>query len=172
MSVADPIEDIWQTFHITMDALRVALRAVRRADLRLLRDTHFIDGTQPAIAVDIEICRKAASDYAILSMWAIFERRIIAKIEAESRKMLDDPPSSFNDALFQKIEDAIEYWRTEEVLDLIKPLVGGDLVGNAKQIKKYRDWMAHKNPKKPSPANVTPEFDYRILSELSRQLAS
>lgn len=172
MSVTNAIEDIWQTFQITMDALKVALRVVRRADLRLLRDTHFIDSVQPAIEVDIEICRRAVSDHAILSMWAIFERQIIAKIAAESRKILDNPPSPFNCALFQKVEDAIEYWRTEEVLDLIKPLVGGDLVGDAKQIKKYRDWMAHKNPKKPSPANVTPEFAYRVLSELSRQLGS
>ncbi len=170
MSVTDAIEDIWQTFHMTMDALKVTLRAVRRADLRLLRNTNFIDSVQPAIEVDVEICRRAVSDHAILSMWAIFERRIIVKVAAESRKILDDPPSPFNCALFQKVEDAIEYWRTEEVLDLIKPLVGSDLVGDAKQIKKYRDWMAHKNPKKPSPANVTPEFAYRVLSELSRQL--
>ncbi len=40
------------------------------------------------------------------------------------------------------------------------------LLGQAKQIKQYRDWVAHRNVSKAVPANVPPKKAYEILSEI------
>jgi hypothetical protein len=60
----------------------------------------------------------------------------------------------------------VEYWRAEHILDIFKKNIDGALIGDAKKIKKYRDWVAHRNPRKPPPEDVTPEFACRILSEI------
>lgn len=88
----------------------------------------------------------------------------------ESRKLLIEPVSPFAIEVQQKVEDSIEYWKIGEVLDLYKVLVPADLIGQAKQVKRYRDWVAHKNPKKPSPAKITAELAYEVLASVLQQL--
>ena len=56
-------------------------------------------------------------------------------------------------------------WKIEDVLDLFKRDIDAQLIGDAKNIKKHRDWIAHRNPRRPSPGAVTPAFAYKILSE-------
>ncbi len=75
-------------------------------------------------------------------------------------------PTTFNIQFHHKVENEMEYWKSDDVLDLFKSVVNSDLIGNAKQVKKYRDWIAHKNPKKGPPSNVPPQTAYRILSEI------
>jgi hypothetical protein len=72
--------------------------------------------------------------------------------------------------VFEKIVNAVEYWRIDEALDLIKPLVGSDLAGSAKSIKKYRDWIVHRNPRKPAPAKVDPQYAKEILKQITDTL--
>ena len=53
------------------------------------------------------------------------------------------------------------------MLDMIKPMVGSDLAGQAKNIKKYRDWIAHRNPRKATPARI----DLQTTRELLKLIA-
>ncbi len=171
MRAVEAIEEIWLTYQVTKDALKVATHGINRGAIELLQDTFFVNSSTDKAKSDLETCRRAAGDYAILSMWAIFERHVLDALVSENGKMLDMPPSDFNSSLHRKIGDAIEYWRSNDVLDLIRPLVGPDLVGKAKQIKQYRDWLAHRNPKKASPGNVPPTVAYQVFSDISRLLS-
>ena len=65
----------------------------------------------------------------------------------------------------------MEYWRIADVLDLLKEHVDSDLIGQAKQIKQYRDWVAHRNMVKGVPADIPPQSAYIILSEILDKLA-
>jgi hypothetical protein len=50
-------------------------------------------------------------------------------------------------------------------------LADKNLIGQAKQILEYRDWIAHgRNPDKYPSANITPKFAYNTLSEIVKQL--
>jgi hypothetical protein len=171
MHAVDAINEVWLTYQVTKDALKITTHGINRGAIELLQDTFFINSSTDKAKNDLAICRRAAGDYAILSMWAIFERYVSDALVRENGKMLDVPPSEFNSALHRKIEEAIEYWRANDVLDLIKPLVGADLVGKAKQIKRYRDWLAHKNPKKASPGNVPPTVAYQVFSDILQLLS-
>lgn len=102
----------------------------------------------------------------ILSLWAVFERKLLEYIQNKGKKLLGTTPTIFCSNLHQKIERDMEYWKSNDLLELFKPVAGHDLVGKAKQVKQYRDWIAHKNPNKPSPANVLPLEAYKILSAI------
>jgi hypothetical protein len=67
----------------------------------------------------------------------------------------------------------MEYWKTGDVLDIFKGIVDPNLIGNAKQIKDYRDWVAHRNPRRPSPTKTDPASAYTVLQQiLQRVMAS
>lgn len=154
----DAIEQVCRTWSMTQDALQVAAHQAkqpnRQGGSNVLANTLFEERGQQELKADIAVCKQAAEDFAILSMWAIFERRLIARLEDECRKMTIAPPDEFNQRVLGKVVEAVEYWRIDEALDLIKPLVGSNLAGQTKQIKRYRDWVAHQNPRKPTPARI------------------
>jgi hypothetical protein len=54
----------------------------------------------------------------------------------------------------------------DDLLDLFKSLVEVDKIGVAKQIKDYRDWIAHRNPKRLPPAQTEPRTAYSVLAAI------
>jgi hypothetical protein len=80
-------------------------------------------------------------------MWALFERHLFLFLQDESKRMLNQGASRLTKELQIKIEDELEYWRLDGVLDLFKSIVDPQLIGEAKQVKQYRDFIAHRNPK-------------------------
>jgi hypothetical protein len=102
---------------------------IKRGRLDSLQDTGFIDNPIDIVRDNIQASRKAVNDHTILSMWAVFEREMVAVLESESRKMLDASPSAFNQALFLKVEASIEYWRVSEMIDLFKQALPIELIG-------------------------------------------
>lgn len=172
MSAPDAIGEIWRTYQVTVDCLEVALDDIKLGRIDSLQGTGFMDTPIDVVRRDIRASRETLNDHTILSMWAVFEREMVAMLESETRNMLNESPhySTFNKALLDKIEAGIEYWRADEMIDLFKPALPIELIGYSKQIKRYRDWVAHRNPKKPSPAKVPPEFAYKVLAEVLKQM--
>jgi len=93
-------------------------------------------------------------------------------LQIQGRKILDSPPTGFNQKVHRKIEHEMEYWKSDDILNMFKSLIDSDLIGQAKQVKQYRDWVAHRNISKGAPANVPPKKAYEILSEILRGLES
>jgi len=94
------------------------------------------------------------------------------RLQSECRRMQAQPATDFNRGVADKVADDIEYWQIDKALDLMKPLVGRDDVGLARQIKQYRDWVAHRNPRKKTPAKIDPESAEAILTRLAAALES
>ncbi|MGI4858226.1 MAG: hypothetical protein ACRYHA_15210, partial [Janthinobacterium lividum] len=44
--------------------------------------------------------------------------------------------------------------------------VGDDLLRSTQAIKKYRDWVAHRNPKKAPPPRTDPSHTFDVLSSV------
>lgn len=104
MSEPDAIGEIWRTYQVTVDCLKVTLRDIKHGRLDSLQDTDFVDNPIDIIRRNIQASRETVDDHTILAMWAVFEREMVAVLESESRKMLDASPSAFNEALFRKVE--------------------------------------------------------------------
>lgn len=169
---SEGIERAIRTWSMTQDALKVVARELRHqrrgdgARSTVFAATGFEEASADGLRDALRDCQQAASDQAILSMWALFERRLLQRIAAECEGMRAEPASPFNARVTDQVIAAVEYWRIDEALDAIKPAVGGELVGQAKQIKRYRDWLAHRNPRKPSPAQIDPATASRILQRI------
>lgn len=159
---------------MTKDALYIISRVATRSDpatqLQVFARTGFEESPPQQLEEEVRTCRQAAEDFAILSMWAIFERQLIKRLEHECLKMKLEDASGFNQGLFEKLLKAIEYWKIGEALDLAKPLVGSELIGQIKQVKQYRDWIAHRNPRKPTPTKTDADTVERLLCQAIQAL--
>lgn len=172
---SDSIERAAQTWLRTKDALAIVRREVYNQKKgknsgALLAHSSFYELSTDEAQEHLENCQQANSEFAILAMWAIFERQLFARLEHECRKMQGNSPTELNSAVFKKIIDAIEYWRIDDALDLVKPLVGSTLAGDTKNIKRYRDWIVHRNPRKEQPPIVDPETAKQILMRITELL--
>lgn len=166
MSSANILDPIWESYLTTVDCLKVASRSIEKNQLHLMNKTRFVGSAIDEAKAMILDSRVNADDFVIVSLWAIFERKLLEYLQVEGSKILQRTPTTFNTQVYQKVENEMEYWKSDDVLDLFKSVVNSDLIGNAKQVKKYRDWIAHKNPKKGRPSNVPPQTAYRILSDI------
>jgi hypothetical protein len=170
MPIERPLDEIWQEYLCTVDCLKITQRSINKSNPGLLAKTTFMQVTQEAANQQIEQSRANADDYVILSLWVVFERMLLLYAQNESQRILAGSASEFTRLIHEKIANDIEYWKTGDLLDFFKIAIAADLIGQAKQIKAYRDWVAHRNEKKGSPANVSPKMAYAILAKIITQL--
>jgi hypothetical protein len=172
MKADSQLEQIWQTYRTTMDCLKVARETIKSGELQLLTETRFAGRAVTESTGWLQDSQTASEDFVILSLWVAFERVVIGYIQDKGSKIREQHPTWFSCGLYNKYENEVEWWRIDEVLDLFKGGINGDLIGQAKNIKKYRDWVAHRNPRKATPPSVTPDVAYRILSQLEKSIES
>jgi hypothetical protein len=172
MSSNDILYDIWQSYLASIDCFKIAVRSVNREEYHLLSNTDFLTTPSEKVNELIKKSRSNADDYVILSLWAVFERKLFEYIQRLSKKISDGDESEFKKKVQIKMEYEIEYWKIDAILDLFKVVVKPELIGRAKEIKKYRDWVAHRSPNKQAPPNVMPKTAYDILSGIMKCIES
>ncbi len=114
---------------------------------------------------EIKAVKDLVEDLFILEIFSCFERFLRNKIIS----CLD-----FEKCLFQReqVLRHVEYMKVEELLDSLKESIDVNSIGYLKQIKQYRDWVAHgRNPKKPPPVR-TVDFDkvFEIIESVMEQV--
>lgn len=172
----DRIEEIYRTWRLQHDALKIVRREVLRQSKSLdssrlrLHGTEFEEAQPESIDHDIQACQQSIADFTVLSMWTVFERLIIERLENECKKMQLHPYEAFNEGVTRKVVNTVEYWKIDEMLDLLALIAGSRAIGQAKQIKRYRDWIAHQNPRKSSPGKIDPTTAKTILVHLAQML--
>jgi len=169
MSEVDVLDDVWLTYQTTVDSLNVVMRSVLKGNISALEKTNFIGESETEVLKKIRESREHADDYVIMALWTVFERVLFQHVQNESKRLQGNNVEKFTQAVYEKFENECEYWRVD-VLNLFKVVIDPNLIGNAKQVKKYRDWVAHKNIKKGQPQNVPPIVAYKVLSEIIKQL--
>lgn len=170
-TASNPLDQIWEDYLTSKDCFKMAARIVRQQESKFAKGTKFLSSSVEEAATWIENSRKDADDYFVLSLWVTFERYIINYLRAKSEKIKEIEPQSLAANLYEKLDSEIEYWRIDEMLDLLKGPIDASLIGNAKQIKAYRDWIAHRNERKPSPGQVTPRSAYFVLSAVIENIS-
>lgn len=168
----DVLNEVWQSYKTTIESLNAVGHNISKGNLEGLGKTGFAHDSKAEAIGKIDKSKKNADDYVILSLWSVFERILFQYLQNEGKRMLDNHADDFTLAVYEKFDKESEYWRVDEILNLFKTLIDSELIGNAKQIKKYRDWVAHKNPRKGQPQNVLPLTAYKILSEIVKELAA
>lgn len=186
----NPLPPLWASFQMSENAFKVAKRVIRQPNVQnevcqrelfkyqrhLLNHTPFptLENAQALI----EQSETDSKDLFILGLWATFERFVRDYLQQKGTVLQQSmqPPTLAN-SFYQHLYKEVEYWKPADILDFLKDslflTVGGkNLIGVAKQILEYRDWVAHgKNPHKlPSAIYLKPKIVYETLNEIINTL--
>lgn len=154
------------SYRRTREALKIAHRSLR-TDRLARRTTHFSGLADPDFDDEFLGMQRRLDDATVLTLWVIFERFIVEHVTASWPRHIARP-LAFEARLHDKARREIERWRFEDLLDLYKGWVDSDALGHVKQLKGYRDWVAHRNPRKAPAAAFAPDRAYRALTSVVR----
>ncbi|WP_213762837.1 hypothetical protein [Caballeronia sp. dw_19] len=170
MNSNNPLDPVYKAFSVASDCFKVATLTIQIQHEELIRRTQFIGATPEEANTALEDAAKQAADLAILALFATFERFVIEHLQTANRLLAAGYPQQYSTKLAEKFESEVEYWRFVEILNLFKGEVDSELIGQVKQIKQYRDWIAHQNPNKPTPPQATPETAFDVLTRMIEQI--
>jgi hypothetical protein len=164
------LEKVWTAYLITQDALKVSQRASVRRERHLFKDLEVLQSAPSAAEAALRTARERADEFVILAMWAEFERNVIEFLEARTESLRSKTPRLLWRLLGSHISQGVEYWKADDRLDLLKGFVEPYRVGQAKQVREFRDWVAHKNPRRLPSTRVDPASTYQLLREILAKL--
>ena len=125
----------------------------------------------------LEKTEEEIADLFVLNLWVIFERFVRNYLQQKGMALQKHvQPPEFGEALYQYFNEEVDSWNPKEVLDkllktgIFKNENGKKLIGSAKQILAYRNWVAHKNPKKKPSIKILPKTAYDTLNEIIETL--
>jgi len=185
----NPLPPVLETFYAARDAVRVTRRIIPKQNAKnpdcqnelfrhqrnLLNRTVF--PSDPAAQDLLDRTEIEIADLFVLNLWVLFERFVRSYLQEKGialQKYVQ--PSEFGEALYKYFHEEVDSWNPKEVLDkllktgLFKTESGKQLIGSAKQILAYRNWIAHKNPKKEPSVKILPKTAYDTLNEIIETL--
>jgi len=170
ISADNPLDSVWQTYLTTKDCLKIADKVRKRNDLQILESTKFIGMIEHEAFEELRACHAELDNLVIVSLWAVFERFLIEYVQARCTVLKTLEPTDFGLHLYDQFASAVEQWRLSDTLDLFKGPIDSARLGDAKNIKKHRDYIAHRNPKKKPEGGATPRVVYETLSQLMERI--
>ncbi len=162
----NPLDLVLMTYETTKDCLKIADKVRFQGNVALMKRTKLILLPEAEATDQIKACHDETENFAVLSLWAVFERFVVEYLIKKGEPLQDIRPANLAKGIYETFESAVERGRINDTLDLLKEIVDPKLIGNAKNIKKYRDWVAHKNPKRGPMSKTDPKFVHHILSEI------
>ncbi len=159
------LDGIVAAYLLEHDLLKVARRVIDRADVSLMAGTRFVGRAVTESRDDVMRLRKRLDEMTVLAIWSAFERFLISDIVSRLSIAPGAPPP-FDARLRDHVEDEVEFSRFDDLLDLYKGWVDSADIGRVKQVKQYRDWISHRNPKRLPPAIVHPVAARAVLGDV------
>ncbi len=175
---SNPLPPLLEIYETAQHSFKIAERATKtqepKARQRLLQRTHL---ETPPVEEAIQMIEKSANEtdaLFVLAMWATFERFLRQELQTRGRCLCLNQPPVLGQALYEHFEKEVEFWKPGEILDVLKDSLFNQqtmLIGHAKQILAYRDWVAHgKNPNRPPPTDLKPLAAYKTLNDIVETL--
>jgi hypothetical protein len=168
--IISDFNNILELYEYNKDCYKVIINIQEINEHKLFDNTKFINFDKAKIEILLEKTQKEADDYYVLNLWVTFERFIINFLSIKGEKLIDDKSELFADNFYCKFKENIERWRFDDVLDLFDEVIDKNLIDKVKKIKRYRDWIAHRNIKKRIPISTTPHEVYEILTIMIEQI--
>jgi len=167
---SNPLMPVWDIYKASKNCFRITKNVVKHHERdSFLQDTDFISKDKNEIFEIIGKGLKESKDLFVVDLWATFERFIRDYLQDKALKLQQVYPTTIGGSMYLYVEGEIEFWKPEDILEkILKNTLSPSsyLVGQAKQILQYRNWIAHgKNPNKTT-ARITPEFAHQVLNEI------
>jgi len=109
--------------------------------------------------------RNTIEDLFIVEIFACLERFLRDKL----KDCVDLEKCKFKQNI---VLNNLEYMKIEDILDSLKGATDSNTIGFIKQIKRYRDWVAHgRNPEKPPPViKIDFEKSFEVIKSIMEAL--
>jgi hypothetical protein len=170
MSFSNPLQPVYSAYLTSRDCFKVFQRIVREQHEGLISHTQFANVADNDKRLAISEASEQAADLVVLALFATFERFIIDHLQLANERLSVGYPTEYSQRLANKFRDEVEFWKLDSVLDLFKGEIDSALMGRAKQIKDYRDWIAHRNPKRTPAVQIEPDVAFEVLSKIIGQI--
>jgi len=172
---SNPLQRVWVVYQASRDALKVTKLTFTHDDKETLLFHTTFESQNPTEAKQaIEKSLKEVEDLFVLSLWSTFERFLRNYLQQKGATLQMTKPAALAHPMYAYFCDEVEFWKPNQMLDLLKKSLfttHPHLIGQAKQILGYRDWIAHgKNPNNDPSSNITARFAYKILNEIVETL--
>ena len=173
MNLSNPLPPIRLAYKTAYDSFRVAKRAIKTQNpqikQRLLQRTDFeIHSLTDAEHLIVQNIQEAKGLY-VLTLWAAFERFLRDYLQYKGTIIQQMVPPDLANAMYSHVYQEIEFWRPEDVLDFLRDSLlktEPQLVGHAKAIYNYRNWIAHGKNAKKNVSPVSPQKTYTTLNTI------
>lgn len=96
-----------------------------------------------SVLAGIQTCREEMENFALLSLWALFEEAINDWLIQRVRWVGAAVPALDN-GIRQALQRRIQHWTIGEKIDALKAVVGDDTTRELHKVRKWRDWVAHR----------------------------
>jgi hypothetical protein len=170
MNSDNPLEPVYQAFSVASDCFKIATRMMGIRRKAFTRRARLIDADPEVAKKALRDAKKQAADLAVLALFATFERFVIEHLQTANQSLAAGYPHEYSTRLAEKFQSEVEYWRFVEVLNLFKGEVDSDLIGEIKQVKQYRDWIAHQNPNRSAVKRIAPATAFEVLTRAINQI--
>jgi hypothetical protein len=174
MNFLNPLLPLKQAYKTAHDSFTIAKRAIKtsepQARQRLLQRTDLETTTiSEAERVIVESYNEVNTLF-VLALWATFERFLRDYLQYKGQALQQHlTPADFAQELYFHFHKEVEFWRPEEILEVLKLTLlksQAHLAGEAKNIYNYRNWVAHgRNPHKTVSA-IAPKVAYTTLANI------
>jgi len=164
------LDDIVEAYRLERDLLKIAARAIRVTNLSFLSGTGFVGRPVSESQNDVERLHTRLDEMTVVALWVEFERFLINHVVSQFN-VLTTAPAPFDAQLGAYIERQIEFSRFDDLLNLYKGWIDSNELGQVKQIKEYRDWISHRNPKRTKAAPVEPVIARVRLGDVMDRIA-
>ncbi len=174
----NPLPQMLLVYKVTRDSFRIAERAIQTQNpttrQRLLQRTVVENQNIIDAKLIIQKSIKESDTLFVLNMWATFERFLRDDLQMRGQLLLNNQPPALGHSIYKHFEKEVEFWKPVEILDFLKDSLFQSkiaLIGQAKQVLAYRDWVAHgKNTKNPPSTDIKPLAAYNTLNEIVETL--
>ncbi len=134
-------------FQAVWDWHRVAVRAIDvfENEVKQRPESHVdtITSESPQVVLSqIGGCRDEFENFALLSLWALFEEAINDWLT--QRVQWASVVPELDEGLRKGLSKRVQHWSITEKIDALKTLIGEDVTKNLHAVRKWRDWVAHR----------------------------
>jgi hypothetical protein len=172
----NPLPLIFEAFIIAQESLKAVKEIVKNSSHYprsvLQKMPTLLNSSSPQQSINKSMTE--IEDLFVLNLWATFERWLRDYLQKKGDSLKSTMPEELGEQLYKNFIKEVEYWKPENMLDILKNSIFADsqenqrLVGHAKQILDYRNWIAHgRNQNRlPQITHLLPSAAYQTLNTI------
>lgn len=163
------LDRIISWYEISMDSQHVVLEILNSSPQSIPKNTVIGSKEQKEVKENLLVAENELNDLTILSLVAAFEQLVLEV----TNKIIECNVNNTKNTLFYQMSKYAfknaERWHFGDILNLFKSVIDSQIIGDVKQVYKYRNWVAH-GKKNRKPLALEPYIAHERLSQFLNRI--